>query len=117
MKIYFLILGGPGRGAGACQRRSTGRKADQYNQKADQYNKQVDQYNQQADQYNQQADQYNQQAEQYNLNTLFITLRTRATERIPLRTGVLNLAHEILHRWVRGGAGAKVEKKDVRLKI
>jgi hypothetical protein len=37
--------------------------------------------------------------EQYNLNTLFITLRTRTTERIPLRTGVLNLAHEILHRY------------------
>ena len=35
--------------------------------------------------------------EMYNLNSLFITLRTRNTKRIPLRMGVLNLAHELLH--------------------
>ena len=35
--------------------------------------------------------------EMYNLNSLFITLRTKKTSRIPLRMGVLNLAHEILH--------------------
>jgi hypothetical protein len=109
MKIYFSISGGPGRGAGACQRRSTGRKADKYN-------KQADQYNRQADQYNQQEDQYNQQTDQYNLNTMFITLRTRATERIPLRTGVLNLAHEILHRWL-GRGGREGLKKICKIEI
>jgi len=35
--------------------------------------------------------------EMLNLNSLFITLRTRRTKRIPLRMGVLNLAHELLH--------------------
>jgi len=35
--------------------------------------------------------------EMYNLNSLFITLRTKKTSRIPLRMGVLNLAHEIFH--------------------
>ena len=35
--------------------------------------------------------------EMYNLNSLFITLKTRNTRRIPLRMGVLNLAHELLH--------------------
>ena len=35
--------------------------------------------------------------EMYNLNSLFITLRTKRTKRIPLRMGVLNLAHELLH--------------------
>lgn len=33
----------------------------------------------------------------YNLNSLFITLSTKRTPRIPLRMGVLNLAHELLH--------------------
>ena len=32
-----------------------------------------------------------------NLNSLFITLRTETMERIPLRMGILNLLHEILH--------------------
>ena len=32
-----------------------------------------------------------------NLNSLFITLRTDTMERIPLRMGILNLLHEILH--------------------
>lgn len=32
-----------------------------------------------------------------NLNALFITLRTESMERIPLRMGILNLLHEILH--------------------
>ena len=32
-----------------------------------------------------------------NLNSLFITLRTENMERIPLRMGILNLLHEILH--------------------
>ena len=32
-----------------------------------------------------------------NLNSLFITLRTESMERIPLRMGILNLLHEILH--------------------
>ena len=32
-----------------------------------------------------------------NLNSLFITMRTRHVRRIPLRMGVLNLAHELLH--------------------
>lgn len=32
-----------------------------------------------------------------NLNSLFITLSTRQTRRIPLRMGVLNLVHEMLH--------------------
>ena len=35
--------------------------------------------------------------EMYNLNSLFITLRTRKYSRIPLRMGVLNFAHKILH--------------------
>ena len=30
-----------------------------------------------------------------NLNSLFITMRTRHVRRIPLRMGVLNLAHEV----------------------
>ena len=33
----------------------------------------------------------------YSLNSLFITLKTQKTRRIPLRMGVLNLAHELLH--------------------
>ena len=33
----------------------------------------------------------------YNLNSLFITLKTKNTKRIPLRMGVLNLVHELLH--------------------
>ena len=37
-----------------------------------------------------------------NLNSLFITLRTQDMERIPLRMGILNLLHEILHAF---GAG------------
>ena len=39
----------------------------------------------------------NSRPEMFNLNTLFITLRTKKTERIPLRMGVLNLVHEIFH--------------------
>ena len=35
--------------------------------------------------------------ERRNLNSLFITMRTRHMRRIPLRMGVLNLAHEVLH--------------------
>lgn len=38
----------------------------------------------------------------FNLNSLFITLRTETMERIPLRMGVLNLLHELLHAF---GAG------------
>ena len=37
-----------------------------------------------------------------NLNSLFITLKTQTMERIPLRMGILNLLHEILHAF---GAG------------
>ena len=35
--------------------------------------------------------------EMLNLNSLFITMRTKHMDRIPLRMGVLNLAHEVLH--------------------
>ena len=35
--------------------------------------------------------------EMLNLNSLFITMRTRQMARIPLRMGVLNLAHEVHH--------------------
>ena len=35
--------------------------------------------------------------EMYNLNSLFITLKTKKSSRIPLRMGVLNFAHEIMH--------------------
>ena len=37
------------------------------------------------------------EGERRNLNSLFITMRTRHMKRIPLRMGVLNLAHEVLH--------------------
>ena len=38
-----------------------------------------------------------QGTEMLNLNSLFITMRTRHMKRIPLRMGVLNLVHEVLH--------------------
>jgi len=44
-----------------------------------------------------------------NLNSLFITLRTETMERIPLRMGILNLLHEILHAF-----GASHDPKDTK---
>ena len=33
----------------------------------------------------------------YSFNALFITLKSSQEERIPLRMGVLNLVHELMH--------------------
>ena len=46
----------------------------------------------------------------FNLNSLFITLRTETMERIPLRMGVLNLLHELLHAF---GAGHDPKGKKI----
>ncbi|XP_023332750.1 disintegrin and metalloproteinase domain-containing protein 10 [Eurytemora carolleeae] len=53
--------------------------------------------------------------EQYNLNSLFITLRTEKTERIPLRMGVLNLAHEILHSFGANHDNSSCTPQNIRL--
>ena len=50
----------------------------------------------------------------FNLNSLFITLRTETMERIPLRMGVLNLLHELLHAF---GAGHDPKGKKITCKL
>jgi len=52
--------------------------------------------------------------EYFNLNSLFITLRTRRKARIPLRMGVLNLAHEILHSFGAHHDNSSCIPKDVK---